>query len=84
MCRHKLGTSDIEDVEIYTESDDTFYVSISKSRSNKFLIIHSSQTISNEDLYLSLDSPLELPKVFSKDTQTLNIRLIISMTLFIF
>lgn len=66
VCRHKLGTSDSEDVEIYTESDDTFYVSISKSRSNKFLIIHSSQTISNEDLYLSLDSPLELPKVFSK------------------
>ena len=39
VCRHKLGTSDSEDVEIYNESDDTFYVSISKSRSNKFLII---------------------------------------------
>ena len=65
VCRHKVGTSDSEDVEIYNESDDTFYVSISKSRSNKFLIIHSSQTISNEDLYLSLDTPLELPKVFS-------------------
>ena len=66
VCRHKLGTSNSEDVEIYNESDDTFYVSISKSRSNKFLIIHSSQTISNEDLYLSLDTPLESPQVFSK------------------
>jgi oligopeptidase B len=53
-------------VEIYTERDETFYISISKSRSNKFLIIHSSQTISNEDLYLNLDTPLESPKVFTK------------------
>lgn len=66
VCRHKIGTSESEDVEIYTERDETFYISISKSRSNKFLIIHSSQTISNEDLYLNLDTPLESPKVFTK------------------
>jgi len=66
VCRHKIGTSESEDVEIYTERDETFYISISKSCSNKFLIIHSSQTISNEDLYLNLDTPLESPKVFTK------------------
>ena len=66
VCRHKIGTAESEDVEIFVETDDTFYLSISKSRSNKFLIIHSSQTISNEDLYLSLDTPLEEVKIFTE------------------
>jgi oligopeptidase B len=66
VCRHKIGTAESEDVEIFVETDDTFYLSISKSRSNKFLIIHSSQTISNEDLYLSLDKPLEEVKIFNE------------------
>jgi oligopeptidase B len=66
VCRHKIGTPESEDVEIYTERDETFYISISKSRSNQFLLIHSSQTLSNEDLYLSLDTPLGSPQIFSK------------------
>ncbi|MEY3322708.1 MAG: hypothetical protein RLZZ417_2291 [Bacteroidota bacterium] len=66
VCRHKMGTDELEDVEIFVETDETFYLSISKSRSEKFLIIHSSQTISNEDLYLPLDSPLDELKIFAK------------------
>jgi len=71
VCRHKIGTSEAEDIEIFVENDETFYLSISKSRSEKFLIIHSSQTISNEDLYLPLDRPLDEVKVFTKRIENL-------------
>ena len=71
VCRHKIGTSEAEDIEIFVENDETFYLNISKSRSEKFLIIHSSQTISNEDLYLPLDRPLDEVKVFTKRIENL-------------
>lgn len=71
VCRHKIGTAEAEDIEIFVETDETFYLSISKSRSEKFLIIHSSQTISNEDLYLPLDRPLDEVKVFTKRIENL-------------
>ena len=71
VCRHKIGTAEAEDIEIFVENDETFYLSISKSRSEKFLIIHSSQTISNEDLYLPLDRPLDEVKVFTKRIENL-------------
>lgn len=71
VCRHKIGTAEAEDIEIFVENDETFYLNISKSRSEKFLIIHSSQTISNEDLYLPLDRPLDEVKVFTKRIENL-------------
>jgi oligopeptidase B len=66
VFRHKIGTEEQEDVLIYEETDETFYLSISESRSNKYLLIHASQTISNEDYYVPLDKPLEEVHLFAQ------------------
>lgn len=57
IYRHELGTSQEEDVEIYHETDETFTCHVFRSKSDHYLIIASSSTVSNEFRYLSTDDP---------------------------
>ncbi len=57
IFRHKLGTDPINDVEVFHEDDATFRTNIYKSKSNRFLIISSSSTKSNEFRILEADNP---------------------------
>ncbi|MFL2636737.1 MAG: oligopeptidase B, partial [Flavobacteriaceae bacterium] len=52
ILKHKLGNNIKEDELIYFEKDDTFYVNVSKSKSNKFIFISSSSTLTTEYQYL--------------------------------
>ena len=62
IFKHKLGES--KDKEAYHEEDETFYVSISKSNSEDFIIISSSSTLTSEHRYISSDEPDAEFKVF--------------------
>ena len=64
IFKHKLGES--KDKEVYHEEDETFYVSISKSNSEDFIIISSSSTLTSEHRYISSDEPDAEFKVFQK------------------
>merc|ERR1712137_822379 len=44
VYRHKLGTSQSEDVLVYEESDPTFYTYISKSKDDSVIYIHHDNT----------------------------------------
>src|SRR5688572_3583576 len=55
--KHVAGTSAVEDKTVYTEKDKSNYLYLDKSRSNKFLLISSSATMSTEVLYLDADQP---------------------------
>ncbi len=57
IWRHKLGTDQSQDVMIWHEADDTFYPFIFKSKSKKYLIQGSSQTLSTEFRILEADNP---------------------------
>lgn len=57
ILKHVLGTSSEEDIEIYHESDATFNVGIGKSKSKKWLFIHSSSTVSDEYRILEANNP---------------------------
>lgn len=57
IWRHKLGTDQAQDVMIWHEEDDTFYPFIFKSKSKKYLIQGSFQTLSNEYRILEADNP---------------------------
>ena len=61
---HQLGTSQDEDTLIYEETDDTFYCYVYKSKSDKFIIINSSSTLSDEYRLIPSDQPLSKPKIF--------------------
>ncbi len=63
IYRHILGTSTSKDVLVYEEKDDTFGCSIYKTKSRKYLMISSYQTLSTEFQFLDADTPNEDWKV---------------------
>ncbi len=59
VWRHRLGTSVKSDVLIYEESDPTFEVSISLSRSQKFILLNLNEERTSEYRYLPADQPTQ-------------------------
>lgn len=56
IYRHILGSASA-DVLIYEEKDDTFYTGIYKTRSDRFLVIWSGSTLTNDYRILDADTP---------------------------
>lgn len=71
IFKHKLGSSPLDDVLVYFEKDDTFNVSIYKSKSKKYLIISSESTLTSEYQILLAATPDDKFKVFQKRTREL-------------
>jgi oligopeptidase B len=59
VWRHRVGTSPKSDVLIYEESDPTFEVSISLSRSQKFILLNINEERTSECRYLPADQPTQ-------------------------
>ena len=57
IYRHVLGTPTSEDVEVFHEKDDTFGAYVTKSKSDKYIIIGSYSTVSTEAQYLDANNP---------------------------
>ncbi len=64
VYRHELGTDSSKDVLVYEEQDDTFYTSIYRSRSENYLIISISSTLTSEALILDANTPKGQFEVF--------------------
>jgi oligopeptidase B len=57
IYRHTLGTPVAADVLVYEEPDDTFDCGIVKTKSKRYIMIASYQTLSSEWRYLDADNP---------------------------
>ena len=57
IYKHVLGTDQSEDILVYEEIDDTFGCYVSKTKSKKYIIIGSYQTLSTEYRYIDADAP---------------------------
>lgn len=64
VMRHRLGTSPDDDSLVFTETDDTYNVGIFKTKSDKWLVIGSFQTVSQEFRILDADDPTGEWRVF--------------------
>ncbi len=64
IYRHTLGTPVSDDVLVYEELDETFSCRVGKSRSKKYLMINSGQTLSSELRILEADNPSGEFRVF--------------------
>jgi oligopeptidase B len=71
IYKHKLGTTAADDTLVYFEKDETYDVSVYKSKSKKYLIITSSSTLTTEYRTLLSVTPNEKFKVFQKRTRGL-------------
>jgi len=66
IYKHVLGTDPANDELIFDETDDTFSCFIFKTKSKKYLMIGSNQTLSSEYRYLDASNPNGKFKVFLK------------------
>lgn len=57
IFRHVLGTDPASDVLVYEEDDETFSAYVYKTKSKRYVMIASSQTVSSEYRYLDADDP---------------------------
>ncbi|PTU03951.1 oligopeptidase B, partial [Pseudomonas sp. HMWF031] len=64
VYRHKLGTSQSEDVLVYEESDPTFYTYISKSKDDSVIYIHHDNTEKTGVTLIDANKPTSQTKVF--------------------
>ncbi len=65
IYRHALGTDPASDVLVYEEKDVEFSVSVSRTRSKKYIVISSSQTITSEHRILDAAKPDSAPVLFT-------------------
>lgn len=55
--RHTLGADSKKDVVVYNEKDKSNYIGVGKTKSEKYIVIASSATMSSEYLILDADKP---------------------------
>ena len=63
VWRHSLGTDPDDDVLVYEEADPTFSVYVRKTRSEKYILIQSEQTLATEFRFLDADDPEGEPEI---------------------
>ena len=66
VMRHVLGQDPAKDVEIYHEKDNTFFVGVGKTKSDKYIEIGSSHTLSTEVKLIEADHPDQPYTIFQK------------------
>jgi oligopeptidase B len=57
VYRHRLGTRTADDALAYEEADETFFCRISRTKTDRYLMIGSRQTLSTEYRFLDADEP---------------------------
>jgi oligopeptidase B len=57
VYRHELRSNPTDDVLVYEEKDETFNCGVGKSKSKKYIMIGSRQTLSTEYRYVAADQP---------------------------
>jgi oligopeptidase B len=64
IYRHTLGTDPATDALVYTEKDETFRCYVTKTKSRRYLLIISDQTLSTEVRFLDAEDPTGIWRVF--------------------
>lgn len=59
IWRHMLGTPQANDVMVFEEKDEEFSCFVYKTKSKKYMVIGSNQTLSNEYRVVKADAPSE-------------------------
>jgi len=64
IYKHRLGTPAEKDILVYNETDETFSVNLSETKSRKYILINSTHTLASETRYLEASKPDSEFKVF--------------------
>lgn len=84
VWRHAIGTPASQDKLIYEEKDDTFYVSLHKTTSKHYVVIHLASATTSEVRLLDAELADAEPFVFCRGVKITNTVSIIISTAFIY
>lgn len=71
IFRHVLGEDPATDVLVFHEPESKYYVSLRKTKSRRFLLIHLFSSMTSEEWYIPADQPAEPPRVIQPRRQGL-------------
>ncbi len=63
VWRHRIGTERSEDVCVFEETDERFYVGIGSSRSDAWIVIGSASRTTADARLISTDEPMAEPRI---------------------
>lgn len=66
IYRHQVGANPKEDVLVFNEKDDAFWVSVYREKSRKYIVINSQSTLTSEYQILKADNPEGEFQIFQK------------------
>jgi oligopeptidase B len=69
ILRHRLGDDPSQDVEVLTESDERYWLSVDASRDDRWIIIGAGSKITSEFRLLSTDDPEGEPHIVAPRRQ---------------
>jgi len=69
ILRHRLGDDPSQDVEVLTESDERYWLSVDASRDDRWIIIGAGSKITSEFRLLSTDDPEAEPRIVAPRRQ---------------
>jgi oligopeptidase B len=69
VWRHKVGTSAADDVIVFEEPDDRFWVSVSTTRTDRYVVIDVNSKLTSEVLVIDAADPAGIPQVIRVRTQ---------------
>ena len=75
IYKHVLGTDSKNDELVYEEKDETFDCGVYKSKSDKYIIISTSSTLTDEFLLIDANEPNDQPKAFHPRERGLEYRI---------
>lgn len=61
VMRHRLGTSQSDDAEVFVDHDERFFVGIGTTRNGETIVIHSGSKLSSETWLLHAGDPTSAP-----------------------
>jgi oligopeptidase B len=63
VWRHTLGTRPDDDVLVFQEDDEHFFLGVGLDKSERFILIHAGSKITDEFHFLAADAPTAAPTV---------------------
>lgn len=69
VWRHVVGTASSDDVVVFEEPDERFWVGVGLTRSEKFILIECSSKITSEARYIPADQPASEPALIAPRRQ---------------
>jgi len=69
IWRHELGAPPVDDVLVHQEDDDRFYASVSRTRSDRFVVIAVESKLTSEVWLVDADDPDHAPRLVAPRVQ---------------